>query len=85
MRSRRYPESRQLFLAIAGEAEACIHRTDWERRMENIRNLLTVIRSRITAHRERMFDAELERLVRSARWADCERNKEVDRNVGQRD
>ena len=71
----RRPETRTLFLAVAGEAEACLHNTDWEDRIRRMENILCVIRERIRRHWEQQHMSELDRLVLKAK-------KERDANVG---
>ena len=56
-----------LFLAIAGEAESCLARSDWEERLNNIVNIVTVIKSRIARFREERYDSELDKLVERCR------------------
>ena len=63
------PKTGTLFLAIAGEAEACMRRTDWDRRLNNIQNIVTVIRSRMNCHWQRWHESELEKLIEKSRKA----------------
>jgi len=70
----RRPETRELFMAVAREAEACLKRADWEVRIRRIENILSVIRWRILTHREACQETELDRLIKKA--------KEVSGHVG---
>ncbi len=70
----RRPETRELFRAIVREAEMCLHKADWEDRIHRIENILSVIKWRISTHREACHETELDRLVKKA--------KEVNSHVG---
>ena len=67
------PKTRTLFLAIAGEAESCLSHADWDERIRNIENLVTVIRSRIRRFLEEQHASQLDKIVLKI--------KESDRNV----
>ena len=69
------PKTRTLFLAIAGEAESCLHHTDWDERIRNIENLVTVIRSRMRRFFEEQHTSQLDKIVFKV--------KESDRDVEQ--
>jgi hypothetical protein len=69
------PETKYLFLAIAGEAHACLKSADWEDRIRRIENILSVIKWRIRTHWEERHKSELDQLVRK-------KGKEVESHVG---
>ena len=58
------PDTETLFNAIAGEAEACLQRSDWEERIRNIERLVNVIRWRMKKHWEDRYQEELNKLVK---------------------
>jgi hypothetical protein len=64
---RRRPSTERLFVALAGEALACLFRTDWEDRIRKMENILSVIKWRIRRHWERQHETGLDRLLRKAR------------------
>lgn len=76
--SRKIPETSTLFLAVAGEAEACLYRADWHDRIRRIETCLHIIRERMRRHWENWHQSALDRLVLKAR-------KERDSHVAQRD
>ena len=69
------PDTRALFLAISGEALACLVRTNWDVHIRNIENLVTVIRWRMRRHWDEWHTSELEKLA-------LKEKKEVDNHVG---
>ena len=71
---KRRPDTTALFLAISGEALACLVKTNWDVHIKNIENLVTVIRWRMRRHWDEWHMSELEKLALKAK-------KEVDRNV----
>ena len=73
----RRPDTETLFSAIAGEADACLHKSNWEERINNIERLLNVIRWRMKKHWDDMNQDQLDRVVKDAKGGD--------RNVGNRD
>ena len=69
----RYPErpcSATLCVAIAGEAEACLHSANWEDRIRRIENCLVVIKERIRRHWESWHRSELDRLSKKDKESD---------------
>jgi len=69
------PETKDLFLAIAEEARACLKRADWEDRIRRIENILSVIKWRIRTHWDEQHTSKLDQIVRK-------RKKEVESHVG---
>jgi hypothetical protein len=69
------PKTKTLFFAIAGEAESCLRRADWDERIRNMENLITVIRSRMRRLFEEQHASKLDKIVLKV--------KERDRNVEQ--
>ena len=61
---KRKPKTETLFLAIAGEAEMCLHDTKWEERINRIENCVVVIKERIRRFWESRHESELDRLGR---------------------
>jgi hypothetical protein len=66
----RRPKTSTLFLAIAGEAESCLVKTDWDERLRNIQNIVSMIRWRMDRHWEQWHESELEKLAKKAKESD---------------
>ena len=64
------PKTRTLFLAISGEAESCLRHTDWDERIRNIENLITVIRSRMRRFFEEQHASQLDKIVLKVKESD---------------
>jgi len=64
------PKTRTLFLAIAGEAESCLKHADWDERIRNMENLITVIRSRMRRFFEEQHMSRLDKIVLKAKGGD---------------
>lgn len=71
---RKRPSTDTLFLAVAGEAEACLVRTNWEDRIRRMENTIQVIKGRMRRFWEQQHESKLDKLVRKA--------KEVSSHVG---
>ena len=63
----RNPETRDLFLAVAGEAHACLYKMDWDLRIKRIENILSVIKDRMRKHWEERHASDLDRVLRKAK------------------
>ena len=61
------PSTERLFVAIAGEALACLFHADWEPRIRRIENILCVIKWRMKSFWESWHESELEKLVKKAK------------------
>ena len=64
------PKTRTLFLAIAGEAESCLRHADWDERIRNIENLVTLIRSRMRRFLEEQHASQLDKIVLKVKESD---------------
>jgi hypothetical protein len=64
------PSTARLFVAIAGEALACLFHTDWEVRIRRMENILSVIKWRIRHHWEQWYQYELVKLAKKAKESD---------------
>ena len=70
MWKRNRPKTKTLFLAIAGEAESCLRQADWDERIRNIENLITVIRSRMRRFFEEQHASQLDKIVLKIKESD---------------
>jgi hypothetical protein len=68
----RRPKTGTLFLSIAGEAEACLVKSDCDERLRNIQNIVNVIRWRMNRHWENWHESELEKLAKKAKGVKSE-------------
>ena len=64
------PKTRALFLSIAGEAESCLRHADWDERIRNIENLVTLIRSRMRRFLEEQHASQLDKIVLKVKESD---------------